>query len=83
MKQNQIFLVGYTKNLISVFVGHKILNYFNDFYHWHLSLKKLCEIKLNKTHANLTVFFIIYKVVHNLNDFWNLLLDKIYLKNEW
>ena len=27
--------------------------------------------------------FIIYKVVDYLNDFWNLFLDKVYLKNEW
>ena len=27
--------------------------------------------------------FLIYKVVHYLNDSWNLLLDKVYLKNEW
>ena len=30
----------------------------------------------------MTVFFFIYKVVHYLNDFWSLFLDKIYLKNE-
>ena len=28
------------------------------------------------------VFFLTYKVVHYLNDFGNLFLDKIYLKNE-
>ena len=40
------------------------------------------EIKLNGTCANLTVFLFICKVVHYLNDFWNLFLDDVYLKNE-
>ena len=26
--------------------------------------------------------FLIYKVVHYLNEFWNLFLDKVYLENE-
>ena len=41
------------------------------------------EIKSHGTFANLTVFFLIYKVVHYLNDLWNLFIDKVYLKNEW
>ena len=27
-------------------------------------------------------FFVIYKVVRYLNEFWNLFLDKVYLKDE-
>ena len=41
------------------------------------------EIKSHGTCGNLTVFFLFYKVVHYLNDFWNLFLDKVYFKNEW
>ena len=33
--------------------------------------------------ANPTVFFLIYKVVHYWNDFWNLFLDKVNLKIIW
>ena len=33
--------------------------------------------------GNLTVYVVIYKVVHYLNEFWNLFLDKVCLKNEW
>ena len=33
--------------------------------------------------ANPTVFFLIYKVVHYWNDFWNLFLDKVDLKIIW
>ena len=40
------------------------------------------EIKSHRIYANLTVFFLIYKVVLYLNDFRNLFLDKVYLKNE-
>ena len=28
---------GAYSNLISFFIGHKILKYFNDFYNWYLS----------------------------------------------
>ena len=30
-----------------------------------------------------SIFFLTYEVVHYLNDFWNLFLNKVYLKNEW
>ena len=42
------------------------------------------QVKWNKItrDVNLTVFFLIYKVVHYLNDLWDLFLDKLYLKNE-
>ena len=36
------------------------------------------EIKSHGTCANLTALFFIYKVVHCLNDLWNLFLDKVY-----
>ena len=38
------------------------------------------QVKSHGTCGNLTVYFLIYKVVHYLNDFRNLLLDKVYLK---
>ena len=40
------------------------------------------QVKWNKTTGNLPVFFVTNKVVQNLNDFWNLFLYKVYLKNE-
>ena len=50
-----------------IFIGHKTLTCFNDFYNWQLSISlqkwaqinKLSEIKFNETCANLTVFFFI------------------------
>ena len=41
------------------------------------------DIKSYGTYANLTVFFLIYKAVHYLNDFWNLCFDQVYLKHDW
>ena len=32
---------------------------------------------------NAIVFFLVYRVVHYLNGFWRLLIDKVYLENEW
>ena len=39
--------------------------------------------KITGGYAYLTVFFLIYNEVHYLNEFRNLFLDKVYLKNEW
>ena len=39
------------------------------------------QAKSNKIKI-LILFFLIYKVVHYLNDFGNLFLGKVYLKNE-
>ena len=38
MKQNQIFFHGTYSNLILLVIGHKKLEYFNDFFNWHLSI---------------------------------------------
>ena len=77
-------------SLASFFIGRKILTHFNAFYIWlffkfiaKVSTNKWREIELNSTSANLTIFFLIYKVVHYLNEFWNLFLDMVYLKNDW
>ena len=42
IKQNPIFSHGTHSNVISFFIGCKILNYFNGFYNWHflISLQK-------------------------------------------
>ena len=37
-KQNQTFFHESYSNLISFFIGHKILKCFNNFYNWHLSI---------------------------------------------
>ena len=44
--------------------------------------KRKREIKSHVKCANLTVFILIYKVVHYLIDFGNLFFDEVYLKNE-
>ena len=46
-----------------------------------VSTKKQREVKSHGTCANLTIVFLIYKVVQYVDDFWNLFLDKVYLKN--
>ena len=46
------------------------------------SFNFIAKVSTNGTRVNLTVFLLIYKVVHYLNNFWNLFLDKDYLKNE-
>ena len=48
-----------------------------------MSTNKQNELKSHVTWENLTVFFVISKVVQNLNDFWNVFLDKVCIKNEW
>ena len=65
--------------------------FFNKLIQWFLKLAlfslivklnkiKESEIKSHGTCANLKVFFLIYKVAHFSNDFWNLFLDKVYHK---
>ena len=76
MRQNETFFPrGIFKSDI-IFIGRKVLKYFNDFYNWHLfnligkvSTIKEKEITSHRRCANMTVFFFIYKVVHCLNDF--------------
>ena len=45
------------------------------------------QVKWNKVTRDMCksdgISLLTYKVVHYLNDFWNLFLDKVYLKNEW
>ena len=71
MKQNQTFSHGTYLNLTLFFIGRKILKYLNDFYHWPFSIswQKVSTSNLSeiKSHANPSVFFLIYKVVHYLN----------------
>ena len=90
MKQNQTFFYETYSNLTSFFISRKILKYFNDFQNWHILilLQKWAQtnkVKQNYTGhcANLTVIFLIYQVVYHQIDFWNLFVDKIYLKKEW
>ena len=86
IKQNQTFLIGAYSNLTLFITGCKKLKYLNDFYHFNsiakVSTNKPNEIKSNGTCADLRAFFLIYKILRNFNDFWNLFLDKIHLKNE-
>ena len=48
-----------------------------------VNVSRSIKMKLNGTRANLTVFFLIYNALYCLNDFWNLFLHKVHLKNEW
>ena len=44
------------------------------------------QVKWNKIKWDMCKFdniFLIYQGTYYLNDFWNLFLDKVYLKNEW
>ena len=71
MKQNETFRGSYS-NLTLFFIGYKMLNYFNGFNNWHLSISlqksaETSEMKLNGTCANLTVFFLINKGINYLN----------------
>ena len=70
VKQNQTFFFGANSNLISFFIGCKILKCFNDFYKWHFSISlfiakvsktKQNKIKENVTCANLKAFFPTWK----------------------
>ena len=67
-----------------IFIGHKILKYFNDFNNWQFSISfqkwtQSSKVKQNhKGHVQIWQHFFIYKVVHSLNDFWNLFFDKVY-----
>ena len=50
--------------------------------HWKIEQK---QVKCNKIKGEMCKFdkmFLVYKVLHYLNNFWNLFLDKVYLKNE-
>ena len=63
--KSDIFLRDIFKSDI-VFIGHKILKYFNDFYNWHFSISsqkwaQSSKIKSHGTCANLTVFFLFRK----------------------
>ena len=72
-----------------IFIGRKILKYFNDFYNFYFSIgtfQSHCKsehnhIKWNKVKRDMwksDSIFLIYKVVNYWNDFWNLFLDKVY-----
>ena len=41
---------------------------------YHVDMRKI------ETYANLTVFYLIYNVVHCLNECWKLFLGKVYQK---
>ena len=67
-----------------VFIGRKILKYFNYFYNWHfsISLQKWAQSrkwnKITRDTCKSDSICFIYKAAHYLNDFWNLFVDKIY-----
>ena len=88
MNQNQIFFSETYSNLTSFFIAHKVLKYCNGFLLRleyssliaKVSTNKLSEVRLNRLCANLTVFSLIYKVIHYSNDCWNLFLIRFISK---
>ena len=71
-------LLGKIKSFFIIFKGYPVAK----------SCLRLENVSLNQLrhcligHIRVLRFFLIYKVVHNSNDFWNLFLDKVYLKNK-
>ena len=91
MKQYQEFFHKTYSNLTSLIIDREILKYakcyFNHLYNWHVSISlpnwaKWNEVKSNSSCANLTACFPIYEVLRCYNDFWNVFLDEVFLKNE-
>ena len=89
IKQNQTVFHGIYSNLVLLFIGRKMLKYSMTFIIGTFQSQCKSEhnqIKWNKITRDMcktdSIFFI-YKIVHHLNDFWNLFLDKIYLYSEW
>ena len=91
MKKNQIFFHGPYSNLTSFLIGMKILNYSIDFYNWHASVSLQKWYQASKMKQNQTWYLQVCKhfslsrkaSLYYLNDFWNLSVEKIFLKNEW
>ena len=74
--ETKLGILGTYSNLTLFFTGRKTLKYFNDLYNLapfnfigKVSTNKKSETKSRQTCANLTVFFLISKVVQCLNDF--------------
>ena len=74
-------------NLTSFFIGHKIWNYFNEFYNRHFfqfhcksEYKQVTWNKIKQDMRKSDSIFPYYNVILCLNDFWNLFLEKYYLK---
>ena len=88
MKKNQIFFHETHSDLASFFIRCKILKCLNDFYNWHvsISLHKWAQIiKRNEIKPDMCKFDNTFPYLQRhtlLNDFLNLPLDTVYLKNE-
>ena len=84
MKQNQTFIHRAYLNLISFLLAPKTLKYFNDLHNWHLSISLhkwvQTKIKIKRGMCKSDSIFVIYKMVNYLNDFWDLFLNKVFLK---
>ena len=77
-------------SLASFFIGRKILTHFNAFYIWHF-FQIHCKSEHKQVTWNRTKQYIcksnnIFPYLQSsnyLNEFWNLFLDMVYLKNDW
>ena len=79
---------GTYSNLTYFFISCKILKYFSALYNLHLLILLQKWVQTSKVKKKIKQHMcksdsIFPYLVHYLNDFWNLSLDKVYLKNEW
>ena len=89
-KKSDIFPRAIFKSDI-ILIGMKILNYSIDFYNWHASVSLQKWYQVSKMKQNQTWYLQVCKhfslsrkaSLYYLNDFWNLSVEKIFLKNEW
>ena len=85
MKQNKTFFHEKFSYLTSFLIGLKIIKCFNDFYNWHFCKNEPKQVKWNEIKLDICKsdsIFPYLKAVHYSIDFWNVFLDKVYLKNE-
>ena len=84
MKQNQTFIHRAYLNLISFLFAARTLKYFKTFIIgiFQSSFNKWVQtkIKIKRGMCKSDSIFVIYKMVHYLNDFWDLFLAKVFLK---
>ena len=71
-----------------IFIGHKILKYFNDFYNWHfsISLQKWAKSsKVNKIMPYMCKYgsIFLFIVVRCINDFEIYFLERFIIKGNW
>ena len=81
--KSDIYSSGTFKSDI-IFVCCQNTKIFQDLHNWHLSISLhkwvQTKIKIKRGMCKSDSIFVIYKMVHYLNDFWDLFLAKVFLK---